>query len=83
MKINAKSPKLTLSVEPKYKKLAMQLSKTRRRSISKLFEDWIETESLRESDSAKELNQVRKSQKHRPRTESIGLHPPKKARRAA
>lgn len=83
MKINAKSPKLTLSVEPKYKKLALQLSKIRRRSITKLFEDWIEAETLRESDTAKELNQVRKSQKHRPRAELIGLLPPKKALRAA
>ena len=83
MKPCINSKKLTLSVEPKFKRLAVRLSKLRRRSITKLFEDWIEAESLRLS----ELEEVAKAQKRNPVMMPAHKHPAvtvqKKARRAA
>jgi hypothetical protein len=39
--------RLDLTVQPKFKKLARQLAKKRRRSISALFEDLVEEEIIR------------------------------------
>jgi len=41
---NKTQHKITLSVAPEFKELAKQLAKEKRRSVTKLFEDWIDEE---------------------------------------
>ena len=93
MRANAENKKITLSVDTEFKKGAIALSKFHRRSISKLFEDWVqektramkvaaleeETLALRQKS---EIAAARKAQKHK-QTSTSRHFPPKKHLRAA